>query len=66
MKKLKIKKTTKRQNFVYRGKIDRVYDGDTVWVILDLGFDLFLKCCFDLNIFLALRSLRLGFDFEFL
>ena len=44
MKKSKIKKTIKRQNFVYRGQLDRVYDGDTVWVTLDLGFDMFFKC----------------------
>ena len=43
-KKVKIKKTNKRQNFVYRAKVDRVYDGDTIWVTLDLGFDLFYKC----------------------
>lgn len=42
--KAKIKKTNKRQNFVYRGQVDRVYDGDTIWVTLDLGFDLFYKC----------------------
>jgi|TARA_Y100000816_G_scaffold235107_1_gene180787 endonuclease YncB( thermonuclease family) len=43
-KKVKIKKTNKRQNFVYRATVDRVYDGDTIWVTLDLGFDLFYKC----------------------
>ena len=36
-KKVKIKKTNKRQNFVYRATVDRVYDGDTIWVTLDLG-----------------------------
>ena len=43
-KKVQIKKTSKRQNFVYRATVDRVYDGDTIWVTLDLGFDLFYKC----------------------
>ena len=33
-----------RQNFVYRGSVDRVYDGDTIWVTLDLGFDMLFRC----------------------
>ena len=33
-----------KQNFVYRGSVDRVYDGDTIWVTLDLGFDMLFRC----------------------
>ena len=33
-----------KQNFVYRGRVDRVYDGDTIWVTLDLGFDMLFRC----------------------
>jgi endonuclease YncB( thermonuclease family) len=33
-----------KQNFVYRGSIDRVYDGDTIWATLDLGFDMLFRC----------------------
>jgi len=33
-----------KQNFVYKGQLDRVYDGDTIWATLDLGFDMFFKC----------------------
>ena len=33
-----------RQNFVYRGNVDRVYDGDTIDVTLDLGFDMLFRC----------------------
>jgi len=33
-----------KQNFVYRGRVVRVYDGDTIWVTLDLGFDMLFRC----------------------
>ena len=33
-----------KQNFIYKGQLDRVYDGDTIWATLDLGFDMFFKC----------------------
>lgn len=30
-----------KQNFVFKGKVERVYDGDTLYATLQLGFDIF-------------------------
>jgi len=30
-----------KQSFVFKGKVQRVYDGDTLYATLELGFDIF-------------------------
>ena len=31
------------EKYIYRGKLDRVVDGDTIDALIDVGFDIWLK-----------------------
>tara|TARA_R110002072_G_scaffold159625_3_gene310648 strand:- start:87 stop:497 length:411 start_codon:yes stop_codon:yes gene_type:complete len=39
---LEIKKTNKMDKYIYRGKLDRVVDGDTIDAMIDVGFDIWV------------------------
>ena len=39
---MEIKKTNKMDKFIYRGKLDRVIDGDTIDAMIDVGFDIWV------------------------
>ena len=36
-------KKTKMDKYIYRAKLDRVVDGDTVDALIDVGFDIWFK-----------------------
>ena len=31
------------EKYIYRGKLDRVVDGDTIDALIDVGFDIWIK-----------------------
>jgi len=40
-----VKRNTKRimEKYIYRGKLERVVDGDTIDALIDVGFDIWIK-----------------------
>ena len=45
------------EKYIYRGKLDRVVDGDTIDAMIDVGFNIWLK---KRNRYLGVKNQRLS------